>query len=502
MKQKPGDALGAVFTPLKWGAWAAEHFGITDAWLGGKTVLDPTCGEGHLLEALIRSALGKGVSPENLPLNRLHGIEREKKFLEQFRLRLKQELGIDFPENNLHCADFLQKQTGLSCDIIFGNPPWCNFTDLAADEKQILKPLFHQYKLVQRSSDMLLGHSRIDIAALVIVRAVRDSLEENGKAFFFAPLSLVLGDGAHSGFRNFNAGDVPFSINSVHDFGEEKVFEGVHTRHGLLSLVRNSRQEFPVPYSILRDGAWQPQFAQPRVSSNDAWSITEQENKFISALPVRRESMLKPRQGINTGGANDVFLFHTPEEKENGNVEATNGHGERFLLPAQFLYPLLGAENFREQDSPAKRFVLLPYHTGGTILTENDLNKHPLLANYLFHYKNRLEARKGTLLRSKMRKGCWWALFGVGSYNFAPYKVVWEAYGKNTFEPILAEGRWQANQSLQAYVPFSNRRKAQQFLRRLKAQPVERLLRSQMMKGTMNWAQPGKMEKLFQFLDL
>ena len=43
--------IGAVFTPLRWAEFAIERFGLFERWLAGATVLDPTMGEGNLLEA-------------------------------------------------------------------------------------------------------------------------------------------------------------------------------------------------------------------------------------------------------------------------------------------------------------------------------------------------------------------------------------------------------------------------------------------------------------------
>jgi hypothetical protein len=105
------------------------------------------------------------------------------------------------------------------------------------------------------------------------------------------------------------------------------------------------------------------------------------------------------------------------------------------------------------------------------------------------------------MIQTWRERGYWWALLGVGKYNFSKYKVVWEAYGRKTFEPKIFSGRWQANQSLQAYTPLSNKKEAKRILSALKNPAIEHYLRSLKMDGTMNWAQPGKIRKLFEFSD-
>lgn len=90
-------------------------------------------------------------------------------------------------------------------------------------------------------------------------------------------------------------------------------------------------------------------------------------------------------------------------------------------------------------------------------------------------------------------------MLGVGEYNFFPYKIVWEAYGKTTFNPKIFEGHWQANQSLQAFIPVRTLDEAHRILNELLDERIENYLLSLKMEGTMNWAQPGKIKKLIRY---
>jgi len=492
--------IGAVFTPLQWGAWVVEEFGLREAWLEGKTILDPTCGEGHLLEALIFSALEKGVPAAELPLQRLFGIEQEAHFLEAFRTRIKKAYNIELPQSNLLHRNLLLEPVELRCDILLGNPPWCNFTDLPAPLKPLLKPIYQHYGMAGKSSELLLGNSRVDIAALVIAKSIKDHLNANGRALFFAPLSLLLGEGAHKNFRRFEVQGTRFRIESVHDFGAQQIFENVSARYALLNMRRDAEPVFPVPYFVRKRKTWEEMQARPFAALNDAWLIqaTSGSRNAGSFERIALAQAAAPRQGINTGGANDVFIFNLLSENDDGSVTVKDARDRTHRLPARFVYPLLTSENFRDNDFTPHRYVLLPYEENGNALSSAALKKEPLLDAYLQEHRERLEARKGPLLRARIRQGCWWALFGVGAYNFAPYKIVWEAYGRSTFRPMLVEGRVQVNQSLQAYIPFYNKREARRMLKALKGKYVEEYLRAQSMSGTMNWAQPGKMRKLFE----
>ncbi|MCO5280168.1 MAG: hypothetical protein M9931_03810 [Chitinophagales bacterium] len=103
------------------------------------------------------------------------------------------------------------------------------------------------------------------------------------------------------------------------------------------------------------------------------------------------------------------------------------------------------------------------------------------------------------MLNAMLKRGHWWAMLGVGEYNFFPYKVVWEAYGKTTFNPTIFEGYWQANQSLQAFIPVKSKDEAKRIQKELSDKQIENYLLSLKMEGTMNWAQPGKIKKIIKY---
>jgi len=197
----------------------------------------------------------------------------------------------------------------------------------------------------------------------------------------------------------------------------------------------------------------------------------------------------KPRQGVNTCGANDVFIFD--------EVPAD--------VPSEFLFPLITKECFREDEASPRKYIVLPYdEPTGKPLDEPHLRSIPKLAAYFATRKDQLLARKGTMLNTWMKRGIWWACLGVGEYNFAPFKVVWEAYGKTNFRPRIFgsfNGKpWQANQAMQAFIPCSSLAEAEHLLDQLERSNIESYLKSLSVEGTCNWAQPGRIKRFLHFI--
>jgi hypothetical protein len=483
---------GSVFTPPAWAAFAIEKYGLLELWLGGKTFFDPTMGEGNLLAALVEAALKNGHALADLPLANLFGLEINTACHRKAREAFMKNYGTDMGGNFFN-ADILAFNR-LSFDVLFGNPPWCNFADLPPAYKKSIKPFFFEYGLIDNSRKMLLGNSRIDLAALVIQKTITENLKENGEAVFFLPLSLFLNGGAHGVFRRFTAKGKTYSLSSVYDFEKIDAFPNISTRYGLARFEKKNPRPGFVPYFRFENGAWAQYKA--RAQKTDSPFLIPQNSKSTVRIPrIEVPADAQPRQGINPCGAVSVFVFcaHEPVDEARCKVNAA------CLLPRKYIYPLITSNNFKNAKEPLK-WVLLPYNARtGKPLSVKEMEEEPLLFGYLQSQRHILANRKGSLIQTQIRRGLWWSLLGVGPYSFCPYKVVWEAYGKNTFRPRIFPGNWQANQSLQAFIPCANRAVARQILARLSNPLVEQYLMASRMEGTMTWAQPGRIRSILRF---
>jgi hypothetical protein len=490
-------AIGDVFTPGEWGRFAVQKYDLLPLWLSGHTFFDPTMGEGNLLESLVMYALEKGHVLETLPIANLYGNELNAGYLEKALMKFKTFFGVDMNDNFTN-GDILTFGN-RSFDVLFGNPPWGTFADLPEGYKQRIKHQFRAYDLVVDTKKLLLGGSRIDIAALVIQKTIKDNLNRGGLAVFFTPLSILMNDGANEQFRTYRIDDISFAPLSVCDLHGCGVFENVSTRYGLVSIRRNASADFPVPYERYESGRWESSLAKPLFAPTDPLSVygTNEPAPAFSRPQIRigRESV--PRQGVNSCGANRLFFFEQAQPQA-GNLTLVNG---TTLLPSEYLHPLLTAKNFCMDATDPAKWVLLPYDRSGKPLDAEAISCEPLLRAYLEECREKLSLRKGSIIQGLIKRGLWWAMLGVGPYCFAPYKIVWEAYGRKYFRPFLFDGRWQVNQSLQAYIPCADRDEAERILAGLKNPEIEEYLRSLGTEGTMNWAQPGKIRRFFDYTD-
>jgi hypothetical protein len=483
--------IGRVFTPLPWAIWLIEVTGALRAWLAGARVLDPTCGEGVFLEAFIAAARREQIPVSGHAVARLHGIEIVAADKRRLLERIGARYGVQMAEDNITTADFIMADIPRRYDVVVGNPPWMNFTDLPGELKTKWGAQFIGRQLVKDKRDVLLGGSRADVAALIVKKVLDDVLAERGQAAFFIPLSLFFNSGANDRFRPFPGSAHPYRVVRLWDLGQEPVFEGISTRYGAALFDRQGAQAWPVETQVCARGIWRRSYSAAGDHRSGAWRQRETAGDGEAPRVIAIRASQKPRQGVNTCGANAVFIF------ERSGDRFRNGFAEEWELEEELLFPLMNAGSFGRPLKKPQRLILLPHDAGtGRPLSWDAIEKHDGTARYLTQHREVLGRRKGTLIRGHIGRGFWWALLGVGGYSFAPWKVAWEALGRNSFTPAVLDGRWQGNQALHAFCPCDSRQEAEALAAALGETQVETWLRSSAMAGTCNWAQPGRIAQI------
>jgi len=102
-----------------------------------------------------------------------------------------------------------------------------------------------------------------------------------------------------------------------------------------------------------------------------------------------------------------------------------NKLSETVELEPDFLFPLLKCSDLANGRTEPERFVLVTQTRVGED-TSGISSKAPLTWNYLESHRGLFEARKSSIYASRIP----FALFGIGDYSFAPWKVAISAFHK------------------------------------------------------------------------
>jgi hypothetical protein len=470
---RPG-ALGAFFTPPAWARWALDRLDAPALTAAGATVCDPTAGQGAFALALAEAWAGPRGAFDPAWARRITLVEREGAFLESFAQTWHRRWGFAFPEGNLVETDVVTSPPDQQFDLVVGNPPWVTYPDLGPGDQARYRPWFTALGLVGRAPDLLLGRSRLDLAALVTARAFDALVAPGGRAGFFLPLSLFHNDGAPGRWR------ARWPATAVFDLSEARPFPDVATRCGWAEFCPwtpvTTEAHGTVEYFTGAPGRWMSHRAVHDDAEAPLRLVEPGESDDLPSLAI--DPWQRPRQGINTGGLNAAFHVAAPPPG---------------VDPA-YVHPLA---------AKADRFILVPYDRRGRAVDAGEVERSGL-GRYWEPWKDRMASRKGVMLGTQLAQGRWWALLGVGPYTFAPYKVLWSAYGGQRLDARVYGPRddgavWQGDQALQAYVPCLDKADAVRIAEFLNGDEVGRYLAGLRGAGTRNWAQPGRFKRLWRF---
>lgn len=498
---------GVVYTPRFWADWAVDRFNISKKWLAGSILLDPGCGEGALSEAVIRSAAATGYTPTQNDLVRLKCIDRDETALMKFSDKIRDSFGITLPEESLIHADYLLDDPHVKADLVFANPPWVSFGDLEPADKINYKPIFRESGLTPDPRNLLLGGSRIDLAALFVAVALNRDTAKDCEGHFFLPSSLFRGEGAHNAFRRLSLpGGRSFALTELVELDNGEPFPGAGTRYCFASYKADRKQSWPISWiSADSSGLWREFKARP-VDGEGSPLVHYPAGSPPDPPPhIKVPEGAVPRQGVNCSGGSEAFLFEKCVKTDEGRVRVTNKKGTVGYLPAELVYPLMSSSCFTADSSQGEpeRWIFLPYRREGKVLSSDELGMWPDAGAWLERHRLLLENRKGSLLNRYCAKGVYWALLGVGPYAFAPWKLAWESYGRSYFLPRLFSSEkgelWQGNQALHAYIPFSDQSSAMKALKEFSSPALGKYLESLGGASTKNWAQPGRIRRLLSF---
>ncbi len=356
-------------------------------------ILEPTCGLGTFLDASAR------LFPST---KKILGVEINSAYLDLIRNRqdLLENGRIEIMQGDFFNFDWKNLLNGLpNALLVLGNFPWVTNAQLSVIGGENLpeKTNFQRH----RGLNAITGKSNFDISEWMLMQVAGWLQNRHGYLAMLCKTAVARKLLNHLYSQQLQLADAAiFAIDAEKYFGAAVEacllfckFDGVSRRYDyeVFASLENKTGD----RAGHRDG----------VMVRDLAAFDE----FHDLLG---ESEMKWRSGVKHDCAK-VMEFRKTEQ------DLVNGLGEAVDIEPDFLFPLLkGSDLANGQVEATTRCVLMTQQFVSES-TEGIQKKAPKTWAYLAAHARHLDSRKSRIYRNQPR----FAIFGVGAYTFAPWKI-------------------------------------------------------------------------------
>lgn len=449
MEAEPDAAAQTAF----WQAWLAS--------LRAFTVVDPACGSGAFLVAAFDElarryreavsaleALGEAVDLDpydEIVTKNLFGVDVNAESVEITRLSLwlktaRRHHRLQRLEATIREGDSLVEDAGFAArpfdwreafpqvfrdggfDVVIGNPPYVRMELLKAVKRYL-------------SQHYVVADDRTDLYAYFFERGVQ-VLRPGGRLGFISS-STFFKTASGEKLRTFLGDGV--AIETVVDFGDAQLFEGVTTYPAILTARKDDEPEGSLTFlnvrgavpddlgrAVLREGRTMPRARLGRGS----WQFEEDalaalRAKIAEGRPTLGEVYGAPFRGIVTG-LNEAFVIDRATRDRLVEADPRS---------AELLKPFLRGEDIKRWRVESEDLWLINTPKGRV-----DIDAYPAVRAWLLPFKDKLEARA--------TKQEWWAL-QQAQLAYQPKleseKIVWPHFQHDAAFTVEGGGRYLNN---------------------------------------------------------
>ncbi len=353
------------------------------------SIFEPTCGVGNLLVVALETypqALGVG-----LEINAAYASRAAARLMGRAEVRQADFFGVDIKEfvSNLNAPT-----------LIVGNPPWVTNSAIGAVGGSNLPKKTNAEGL--SGSDARTGKSNFDISEAILLRLLEGVQGTQNALCVIVKTSVARKLLRHAAQRQWRIQSV-----AMYAIDAKKEFNAAVDA----SVLILSGTYGPADYQCQVYGSLEAKHPGKTITVSNGLLIADaaayaQSKRFIG------KTHLTWRSGIKHDCASVMEL----RIQDEGSFE--NGLGERPLLEADYLYPMLKSSDLGNRRLAARLMMVVPQTFIGEP-TEPLRWTAPLTWAYLNAHREALGRRGSSIYRNNPE----FSIFGVGPYSFAPWKV-------------------------------------------------------------------------------
>jgi len=352
-------------------------------------------------------------------------------------------------------------------DFIVGNPPWIRWGYLAEEYRHATLPLWENYGLFSlKGHAARLGGGEKDFSMLFTYAVIDNYLKKKGKLGFLITQEVFKSKGAGEGFRRFQLGEKEYlKVLKAHDLVTVQPFEKAANKTAMIILKKGEKTTYPLPYTIwtrkkkvgkiptdmgyksaLKLLKKEQLSARPVYPPHGSWQTIKKSEEEL--LGIYGDNHYKARRGASTEPYG-VFWITVHQVLSNGNILIRNRHdrGKKKVQKVQeavepdLVYPMVsGADIDRWSAIPQNYLLMTQNPEKREPYPEEYLKtKLPRTYGYLTNFKEILLSRGSKTVRQFAERTAFYAMYGIGDYTVARYKVVWKRMANDIHAAVISQ---------------------------------------------------------------
>jgi 16S rRNA A1518/A1519 N6-dimethyltransferase RsmA/KsgA/DIM1 with predicted DNA glycosylase/AP lyase activity len=362
--------------------------------LSPKVVIEPTFGKGNFLNGIL------DIFPD---IRSLYGIEINKHYFDITQKKIQSKIETKLFNADIFAFDFgaIKKNIAKNDSVlIIGNPPWVTNSQLSSMDSDNLpaKSNFKGYA----GLDAMTGKGNFDIAENIILRLLSEFSGYDCTLAMLCKTSV-----AKNIVRDMKKYIFSMSAMDMYLFDAEETF-GVNCDAGLLVIKLGGKN---TSFCKVYD------FDTNKEKKQFGWfgnAFYSDFSHIDCAVDINGVSQFEWRQGIKHDCSKVMELSAV------GTNRYQNGFGENCSFElGTFVYPLVKSSDIKSIEiTDTRKFVIVPQKK----INDNTLQIKELDSNvweYLSKHEALLNSRRSSIYKRSPK----FAVFGVGDYSFAKYKV-------------------------------------------------------------------------------
>ena len=362
------------------------------------SLLEPTCGIGNFLFAAIEqfqsltNAVGVDINPEYV------------NFLQKEIALRDNKIEVNVVQADFFNVDWRPLLAGLPDPLlVIGNPPWVTNTELASlgSANLPLKSNFQNHSGI----DAITGASNFDISEWMLLEIFQWAARRDAVVAMLCKTSV-----ARKVLRQTWQKSPEVGAAQLHLFDAKKVF---NASVDACLLLYDTRTQSPVKSCAIFDGISTDSFLS-RIGYDEGEIIADIDlyERWRHLKSGRDKPIYRWRSGIKHDAAKVMELQRVGDRY-------INKLGKTYELERAYLYPMLKSSDIAPALSrPPSRYMVVTQRITGESTLPIKMNA-PKTWAYLNEHGTLLDGRKSAIYKNRSR----FAIFGVGDYSFAPWKV-------------------------------------------------------------------------------